>query len=71
MVTEALAAVTEEEGLEVEGGGVSVASVTVVAAEAAMATTEEGTNATSAKLLIIEVPTRGLIRLTVTHLGWQ
>lgn len=67
-----MAAVTEEEGLEVEGGGVSVASVTVVvAAEAAMATTEEGTNATSAKLLIIEVPTRGLIRLTVTHLGWQ
>lgn len=67
-------AVTEEEGLEVEGGGVLVASVTVVAvavAEAAMATTEEGTNATSAKLLIIEVPTCGLMRLTVTQQGWQ
>lgn len=73
-------AVTEEEDSEVEGGEVSEEMVVVVTGSgtaaaavgvAAMATTEEDTNATSVKLLITEVPTCGLIGLTVTRLGWQ
>ncbi len=77
VVTEALAAeiVVTEEGSEVEGGGISGETVAVVTASGtavvAIATTEEGRNAASAKRLITEVPTCGLIRLTVTHLGWQ
>lgn len=76
VVTEALAAVTAvtgEEVSEVEGGGVSGALGMAVVAMAvvAMATTEEDTNAALAKLLITEVPTCGLMRLTVIHLGWQ
>lgn len=77
MVTEALAAVTEEEGSEVEEDGIlgeTVAVVTgsgAVVVAAAMATTEGHTNAASAKLLITEVPTCGLIRLAVTPLGWS
>lgn len=75
VATEALAAVTVEEGSEVEGGGISGETVAVVTASGtavvAIATTEEDRNAASAKRLIIKVPTCGLIRLTVTHLGWQ
>lgn len=64
MATEALAvvtAVTEEEGSEV--GGVilaeTVAVVTAPGVAVALATTEEDTNAASAKRLITEVPTCG------------
>ena len=72
----AVTAVTEEEGSEVEEAGISGETVAVVtgsgaAVVVAMATTEVDTNATSAKLLITEVPTCGLIRLAVTLLGWQ
>lgn len=78
MATEASAAVTavtEEEGSEVEEGVVSGEMVAAVTASGVavvdITTTEEDTNAASAKLLIIEMPTCGLIRLTVTHRGWQ
>lgn len=72
MATEALAvvaaAIEEEEGSEVEGGGALGEMVAVVTGSGmvaavvvvAIATTEEDTNATSVKLLIIEVPTCGL-----------
>lgn len=77
MAIEGTAAVTEEEeALEAEGGGASgeaaaEAVASGAAAVGALAAPEEHTNVTSVKLLIIEKPTCGLIRLTVTHMGWQ
>lgn len=81
MATEAVVTVATEGGSEVEEDGtlgetVAVATgpgatVVVVAMATAEETTEEDTNAASVKLLITEVPTCGLMRLSVTLLGWQ
>lgn len=63
--------VTEEEGSEVEGDGILGETVAMVTgsgtAVVAIATTEEDTNAASAKLLITEVQTCELIGQTATH----
>lgn len=68
-------AVTEEEGLEVGGDGISGETEAVVTgsgtAVVAIATTGEDTNAASAKRLITEVSTCGLMGLTVSPLGVQ
>ena len=71
--TEALATVTAaEEDSEAEGDVVSgevAAAATDSGAVGASAPAEEYTNATSAKLLITEAATWGLIRLSLTGLA--